>query len=169
MARLLHRLCLYPCGVLCAIIASFIGFFSAHPIPEGRAFATLIPLFGGYPPATIFGDGYYRSRSPVPVVPFGSKPAARPADEVTRALLGSGDEMPAVGLGLCCRPTAYDAFSVTRSVLWFLLKGGRHLDVRVGPGSQPLSTSWGAFERRPRLASDLSSRTRLTPYRRMVV
>eukprot|EP00947_MAST-08B_sp_MAST-8B-sp1_P005361 g5361.t1 len=32
------------------------------------------------------------------------------------------------GLGMCCRPTAYDDELVTRSVLWFLLKGGRHID-----------------------------------------
>jgi len=36
--------------------------------------------------------------------------------------------MPATGLGLCCRPTAYHQESVQRTVLWYLLQGGRLLD-----------------------------------------
>jgi len=36
--------------------------------------------------------------------------------------------MPANGLGLCCRASAYDFETVRRSVLWYLLIGGRHLD-----------------------------------------
>lgn len=36
--------------------------------------------------------------------------------------------MPANGLGLCCRPSAYDFETVRRTVLWYLLQGGRHLD-----------------------------------------
>jgi len=36
--------------------------------------------------------------------------------------------MPASGLGLCCRATAYHQESVKRTVLWYLLEGGRLLD-----------------------------------------
>lgn len=36
--------------------------------------------------------------------------------------------MPANGLGMCCRPNAYDPESVYRQVLWFLLQGGRLID-----------------------------------------
>ncbi len=32
------------------------------------------------------------------------------------------------GLGMCCRGTAYDDESVRRSVLWYMLQGGRHID-----------------------------------------
>lgn len=42
-------------------------------------------------------------------------------------LLGTGSQFPMVGLGLCCRPTA-QGDAVRRSVLEFLLMGGRHLD-----------------------------------------
>lgn len=36
--------------------------------------------------------------------------------------------MPANGLGMCCRPLAYDPESVYRQVLWYLLQGGRLID-----------------------------------------
>ena len=36
--------------------------------------------------------------------------------------------MPQIGLGMCCRPTAYDHVLVERSILWFLLMGGRLID-----------------------------------------
>jgi diketogulonate reductase-like aldo/keto reductase len=36
--------------------------------------------------------------------------------------------MPVVGIGMCCRPTAYDAVSVYNTILWYLLQGGRHID-----------------------------------------
>lgn len=42
--------------------------------------------------------------------------------------LPGGDRMPANGLGMCCRPSAYDDETVRRSVLWYLLNGGRHID-----------------------------------------
>jgi diketogulonate reductase-like aldo/keto reductase len=40
----------------------------------------------------------------------------------------SGGQMPANGIGMCCRPAAYDPESVRRAVLWYLLQGGRHID-----------------------------------------
>ncbi|KAL1508715.1 hypothetical protein AB1Y20_004810 [Prymnesium parvum] len=107
-----------------ALLAALAGWLGSAPIPEARLFATLIPLANGYLPPPLFGA---YARSPVPEVPDDLQPASRPAGEMFIQLPG-GTAMPASGLGLCCRPTAYDDESVTRSVLWFLLKGGRHLD-----------------------------------------
>lgn len=36
--------------------------------------------------------------------------------------------MPQVGIGMCCRYSAYDDVLVRRTVLWYLLLGGRHID-----------------------------------------
>jgi diketogulonate reductase-like aldo/keto reductase len=121
---MMRQLCLYPCAVIAAAIAVFIGFISTAPVPEGTLFATVIPIMHGYLPPSIFGDW---KTSPVPAVPDDLNPAARPKGEMFLKL-PSGSKMPANGLGLCCRASAYDAPSVTRSVLWYLLKGGRHLD-----------------------------------------
>ena len=122
-------LCLYPCGAFVTILSALLGWCAQHPYsPEGMAFASLYPFVGGFLPRTIIGDEYWITRSPVPSVPAGLKPAARPSEEATLSLLGTGDRMPAIGLGMCCRPTAYDFPSSSRSVLWFFLKGGRHID-----------------------------------------
>lgn len=124
----LGKLCVYPCALVVALIASLVGFCSQAHIPEGRAFATIIPLANGYLPATIVGDDWWEERSPTPRVPADLKPAARPSGEKFLSLRGTKDSFPMLGLGLCCRATAYDFHSVSRSVLWYLLKGGRHLD-----------------------------------------
>ncbi|CAK9066417.1 unnamed protein product [Durusdinium trenchii] len=42
--------------------------------------------------------------------------------------LASGAKMPAIGIGMCCRPTAYHQESVYNTILWYLLQGGRHID-----------------------------------------
>jgi len=125
---MLRKLCVYPCALVVALIASLVGFCSQAHIPEGRAFATIIPLANGYLPATIVGDDWWEERSPTPRVPADLKPAARPSGEKFLSLRGTKDSFPMLGLGLCCRATAYDFHSVSRSVLWYLLKGGRHLD-----------------------------------------
>ena len=54
-------------------------------------------------------------------------PLPRPVDELFLTLPG-GKVMPQQGLGMCCRPTAYDNVLVYRTVLWYLLLGGRHID-----------------------------------------
>ncbi|KAL3914701.1 MAG: hypothetical protein SGILL_005996 [Bacillariaceae sp.] len=54
-------------------------------------------------------------------------PSPRPEGEIFLQLPG-GYQMPQIGLGMCCRPTAYDDVLVERSVLWYLLMGGRHID-----------------------------------------
>jgi len=45
-------------------------------------------------------------------VPADMLPLPRPEGEVLRPLMGSGDQMPAAGLGTCCRATAYHDDSV---------------------------------------------------------
>ena len=125
---LAKKLCLYPCALIVALIAALLGFFSMHPMPEARMFATFFPLVSGYLPAEIVGDEWWVTRTPVPAVPADIQPAPRPSGELSMPLIGGGGHMPAIGLGLCCRSTAYDTTSVRRSVLWFLLSGGRHLD-----------------------------------------
>ena len=108
---------------LAVLLAWFAEWILTAPIPEGRLFATLIPVANGRLPPTMFGGWKY---SPVPPVPDDLKPSPRPGGEMFLSL--PGGKMPANGLGLCCRASAYDDESVTRSVMWYLLKGGRHLD-----------------------------------------
>lgn len=94
---------------------------------EGRFFVVLIPLLKGYLPPILFGHGRLGAKE-TPPVPQGLVPQPRPEGELFATLAGTGDLMPRNGLGMCCRPTAYDDVSVERSVEWFLLKGGRHID-----------------------------------------
>jgi len=54
-------------------------------------------------------------------------PQARPENESLISLI-NGNKMPQVGIGMCCRPTAYDDVLVERTILWYLLMGGRHID-----------------------------------------
>jgi len=61
-------------------------------------------------------------------VPDDLSPQPRPRNEMCLTLPGSGDLMPQNGIGMCCRPTAYDDELVYRSTLWYLLLGGRHID-----------------------------------------
>ena len=63
-----------------------------------------------------------------PPVPDNFSPQPRPDDEMFLTLPGTGDQMPQNGIGMCCRPTAYDHELVYRTVLWYLLLGGRHID-----------------------------------------
>ena len=109
----MKALCLYPTAVLVAIIAAFVGFINTTPIPEGTMFATIIPLVNGHLPATIFGEPTVPL---VPPVPDDAAPAPRPENELF-VVLPSGAQMPANGLGMCCRASAYDYESVRRSVL----------------------------------------------------
>ena len=62
-----------------------------------------------------------------PPVPDDMMPLPRPKNELFLELPG-GYRMPQAGLGMCCRPSAYDDVLVRRTVLWYLLLGGRHLD-----------------------------------------
>eukprot|EP00560_Eucampia_antarctica_P010013 CAMPEP_0197828838 /NCGR_PEP_ID=MMETSP1437-20131217/5356_1 /TAXON_ID=49252 ORGANISM="Eucampia antarctica, Strain CCMP1452" /NCGR_SAMPLE_ID=MMETSP1437 /ASSEMBLY_ACC=CAM_ASM_001096 /LENGTH=323 /DNA_ID=CAMNT_0043430237 /DNA_START=445 /DNA_END=1416 /DNA_ORIENTATION=- len=62
-----------------------------------------------------------------PVVPDDMKPEPRPKHEMLLELPG-GYSMPQNGIGMCCRPSAYDDDLVKETVLWYLLSGGRLID-----------------------------------------
>jgi len=123
MFRSFGSLCFYPCSFLVLLISIFIGFIFTSPIPEGQIFATVIPLLNGKLPSTIFGEV-----TPLVIpVPNDISAEDRPANEVLFTL-SSGAQMPSNGIGLCCRASAYDFESVKRTVVWYLMKGGRLLD-----------------------------------------
>lgn len=105
-------------------LAIIIGWLSSHDSPEGIFFATLGPLSQGILPPTLIGHGYMKG---VPEVPSDMVPLSRPKDEMFLSLPGN-EKMPQNGIGMCCRPTAYDNELVRRTILWYLLSGGRHID-----------------------------------------
>jgi diketogulonate reductase-like aldo/keto reductase len=111
-----------------ALLGALGAWCSTTPFPEGTFFATIFPLDGGFLPQTIVGD---RVKPTTPPVPDEMKPLPRPVKELFLTLSGTGDKMPANGLGMCCRPNAYDDESVRRTVLWYLLQGGRHIDTAM--------------------------------------
>lgn len=83
-----------------------------------------------YPLGTFFwflGRYAMPGSTSTPPVPSGMTLSPRPAREMFVDLPG-GSKMPMLGLGLCCRPSAYDFDAVRNSVLWFLVQGGRLLD-----------------------------------------
>jgi len=106
------------------IVSVFIGWLASHELPAGVFFATIIPLMKGYLPPTIVGHG---KMSGTPEVPHDLLPLSRPANELFLNLPG-GYQMPQNGIGMCCRPSAYDDVLAYRTVLWYLLLGGRHID-----------------------------------------
>lgn len=105
-------------------LAVSIGWLSRSEVPAGKFFATVIPLMSGTLPPSIVGHG---KMSGTPVVPDDMMPQPRPDNEILLDL-PSGDKLPANGIGMCCRATAYDDVLVYRTVLWYLLLGGRHID-----------------------------------------
>ena len=108
---------------LLLLLAVILGWFAKHELPLGTFFATVIPLMKGELPPTIVGHGKMEG---TPVVPDTQAVEPRPEHEMFLEL--PGFQMPANGLGMCCRPTAYDDILVRRTVLWYLLMGGRHID-----------------------------------------
>ena len=128
MLRSIARCICYPVLLLVALVALLIAFCCTTPIPEGTFYATLIPLIQGQPPQTIFGSLVQPSTPPVPA---DMMPKPRPKHELFLKLPGTGDQMPANGLGMCCRSSAYVEESVRRTVLWYLLQGGRHIDTAM--------------------------------------
>jgi diketogulonate reductase-like aldo/keto reductase len=109
-----------------AIFIGWCGLDSRYPW-EARFFVVIIPLFKGYLPPILFGHGKLGDKM-TPPVPSDLAPQPRPANELFATLEGSGDAMPLNGLGMCCRPTAADDVSVERTIEWYLLLGGRHID-----------------------------------------
>ena len=116
--------CCVLLAVLVAVLAAFVGWVSTTWLPEGVMFASLIPMTGGMPPPPLWGPWATPLTPPIPD-DLTSQP--RPRGEMFLTLPGGG-QMPANGLGMCCRPSAYDDETVRRSVLWYLLQGGRHID-----------------------------------------
>ena len=109
----------------CVRSACAAGAIACYSLPlVGYVLSTDIPL------GTFFWLAHQPSRLvavPTPEVPLELRMGHRPAAEMFVAL-PDGARMPASGLGMCCRATAYDDSSVRRSVLWYLLQGGRHID-----------------------------------------
>lgn len=111
--------------VLAIVAAVVIGWFASHELPLGLFFATVIPLMQYKLPPSVVGHGRMDGTPPVP---DDLSPQPRPVHELFLTLPGTGDQMPQNGLGMCCRASAYDDELVYRTVLWYLLKGGRHID-----------------------------------------
>jgi aldehyde reductase len=105
-------------------LALLIGWLRLAPVPEGKFFATIIPAVNGVWPPTIVGHG---KMTGTPEVPDDMLPEPRPEHELSLDLPG-GFKIPQSGLGMCCRPTAYDDVMVERTILHYLLMGGRHID-----------------------------------------
>ena len=110
-------------------LSIFIGWCTIDPkVPwEARFFVVIIPILKGYAPPILFGHGQLGAKE-TPPVPTDLAPKPRPDGELFATLEGSGDAMPLNGIGMCCRPTAYDDVSVERTIEWYLLLGGRHID-----------------------------------------
>mmetsp|Transcript_27289 Transcript_27289/g.45896 ORF Transcript_27289/g.45896 Transcript_27289/m.45896 type:complete len:377 (+) Transcript_27289:1553-2683(+) len=119
------RLC---CGriipLLVLILAVFFEWLRTYPSAFGIIFATVSPLLEGRLPPLIIGHGKTKG---TPEVPKDMKPLSRPDNELFAPLPG-GYQMPLSGIGMCCRYSAYDDVLVRRTVLWYLLQGGRHID-----------------------------------------
>jgi len=105
-------------------VAAAVGWFASHEVPLGVFFATVIPLSVGVLPPTIVGHGKMKGTLEVP---DDLMPLRRPENELFLDLPG-GQKMPQQGIGMCCRATAYDDVLAYRTVLWYLLLGGRHID-----------------------------------------
>jgi len=113
--------------LLVAILLGWCNLDSDYPW-EAPFFAFMIPLMkGGYLPPHVVGDGKLGAKM-TPPVPEDLTPRPRPEGELFATLAGSGDAMPLTGIGMCCRPTAYDQICVERTIEWYLLLGGRHID-----------------------------------------
>jgi diketogulonate reductase-like aldo/keto reductase len=76
----------------------------------------------------------------------------------------TGDLLPQIGLGTCCRPTAYDPESIRRSVLWYLLLGGRHVDTAYMYGNhQPIGAAIQEAMQRGISRKDIFVTTKISP------
>jgi len=106
--------CMKLCSLLAFGLPILIGWVLSHEHPLGVLFRTTFQLRGIGKPQT-------------EPVPDNLLPMPRPPGEIFFDLPG-GDRMPGNGIGMCCRPSAYDPESVRRTVLWYLMQGGRHID-----------------------------------------
>ncbi len=116
---------LIPIFVVLGAIA--VGWILSDDTPEGKFFATLFPLMKGYFPPTMFGHGKMTAAG-TPKVPDDLVPQPRPTNEMFLTLPNHDAKMPQNGIGMCCRPSAYDDVLVKDTILWYLLSGGRLID-----------------------------------------
>ena len=119
----LHFLVTRLLTVTVVFLAMTVGWLAQSHLPLGRLFATIVPLFKGIMPPSVVGHGKMKG---TPTVPDDLQPQPRPTGELFLDLPDSNDKMPAAGLGMCCRPTAYDDVLVRRTITWYLLQGGTH-------------------------------------------
>ncbi|CAB9508336.1 Deoxymugineic acid synthase 1 [Seminavis robusta] len=141
MATLLRILLLWVVPLKILLMAIFIGWLNTFPIPEGTLFTMVYPLTKGLLP-TVWTGGY--KDCPIPPLPEHSEEKMPPPHHTSYVTLpGSSNDtartihskdptyykIPQSGIGMCCRYTAYDAESVRRTILWYLVhQGGRHID-----------------------------------------
>ena len=81
----------YTCYLILALVASIfllLGWCATTPVPEGTFFATVIPLYQGQLPQTIFGSTVQPLTPPVPA---DMAPLPRPQNEKFTTLAGTGD------------------------------------------------------------------------------
>jgi diketogulonate reductase-like aldo/keto reductase len=126
--------------LLVVLLAIVIGVIYQTDNPIATLFGIVYTLPYGYLPPPIFGAF---SPCPVPAVPDDMVPITL-SEHATYYLTlpQTGDTLPQIGLGTCCRPTAYDPESIRRSVLWYLLVGGRHVDTAYMYGNhQPIGVA----------------------------
>lgn len=115
--------------LLVLLTALLLGFLSKQEEPEGFFFAAFFPLMNKRLPPIMFGHG--RLSDMVPEIPSDAVAMPPPPGMTYLSLPGDstgGPGMPSNGIGMCCRPSAYDDETVYRTVLWYLLKGGRLVD-----------------------------------------
>lgn len=110
--------CMRFLSLIMVLVAVLFGYVATSTVPMGTFFWLLHQPF-------VLQD-YYNGKL-TPEVPQAMQPGPRPANEVMFTL-PSGNDMPASGIGMCCRGTAYHSASVYNTVLWYLLQGGRHVD-----------------------------------------
>ena len=145
MGVLARLVCTRLMPLLVVAVAIFLGWLSSQRIPEATLFTMVYPVLKGYVPP-VWSGGF--PESPVPPLPAVDDLTLepRPANERFIQLPGAPTtflddtpeeaqaaalkpyQMPQQGIGMCCRYTAYDAESVRRTILWYLQKGGRHID-----------------------------------------
>ena len=118
--------------ILVLLVSIFVAWLCSHGdniAPEGIFFATIFPVMKGYLPPTIVGHGKMsRTGTGTPPVPEDWLPQPRPIHEMFQTLPNQNAKMPQIGIGMCCRPSAYDDVLVKDTILWYLLSGGRLID-----------------------------------------
>ena len=122
------------------LLAIFVGWLNTFEMAMPVFFTVLYTTSKGYMPPLLVGRGF--DPCPVPEIPVeeysvapthttegdGDAGAIISLSQTFLTLQGTNDLLPQIGIGMCCRYTAYDYESVKRTTLWYLLLGGRHID-----------------------------------------